>query len=230
MLTISSKVCIARVFDRFNIDYSGFISRVPNWIHQGMGELDLFVALQDAVVEDSVVDYKCIIPPQTKELMAVEYEGWRLDRIEGINTAIPAINAEIYHPYAKYELSNGYIITTFETGDVRIYIKVLPIELDANLKLYFPLIPDNEDVLTALDWYILKRLLERGHLVPNFSLKDNNEFTNPALAWEKYKKIARNSVINIDSDTRSEISKILRTFIVDYNYHKTVEFNPYYTE
>jgi len=230
MLNISSKVCIARVFDRFNIDYSGFISRVPNWIHQGMGKLDIFVALQDQVVEDTVADYKVLIPPQTRELIAVEYEGWRLRRIDSINSADAANNAILYHQYAKYEISNGYIITSFETGDVRLYIKVLPVSFDTNLKLYFPLVPNNEDILEALDWYLLKRVLERGHIVPGYSLKENNEFTNPALAWEKHMRIARNSVINIDSDLRNELSKIIRTFITNDFYHELVEFNPYYTE
>ncbi len=221
---ISSDVCIARVFDRFNIEYSGFIARVPNWIFQAMGELDIYQAYTDYKVLSDITSFKAPIPPQTKEIMAVEYEGLRLRRIDAINN-VEGNQTLLYHPKGTYQISNGYIITSFEEGEVIFYIKAFPVVLNTNLNLYFPSIPNDENVLTALDWYIFKRLLERGHEVYNYSLKENNEFTNPALAWEKWKKIARNSVIHIDSDERAAISSMIRTFIQNYNFRNTEEFN-----
>jgi len=221
---ISSDVCIARVFDRFNIEYSGFIARVPNWIFQAMGELDIYQAFSDYKVSATIESYKVQIPLQTKEIMAVEYDGLRLRRIDAINN-IEGNQTLLYHPVGTYQISNGYIITSFEEGEIIFYIKAFPVVLNTNLNLYFPSIPNNEDVLIALDWYMLKRLLERGHIVYGYSLKENNEFTNPALAWEKWKKIARNSVIHIDSDERSAISNMLKTFIQNYNFRNNQEFN-----
>jgi hypothetical protein len=223
---ISSKVCIARGFDRFNIDYSGFVGRVPSWIFSAMYELDLYLALKNETVTGTVVDYKCAIPPQTKILEGVGYEGFRLYRLGGINEQNSTNMANLMSLNYKYELADGYIITTFETGTVTFYIKSLPVELDSNLKLYFPLVPNDENVLNALDWYILKRLLERNHSIVPYSLKENNEFTNPAIAWEKAKKIARNSIITIDNDERHHMSMMIRSFIQDYDYYNSTGFNP----
>lgn len=228
--TISSKVCIARVFDRFNIDYSGFISRVPNWVYQCMAELDIIYALQDAKEELTVTEYNTRIPYECKELIAVEYESRRLPRIYADNIIqVEPLSGHI-HPFANYEVSNNHIITSFEDGTITIYYKKLPVEFDSNLRLYFPTVPDNEDVLVALDWYLLKRILERGHNVPGYSLRDANPFTNPGLAFKEQKPIARNSMLHISLDEREELSKQLRTFIKDYEYLYNYRFNQYKIE
>ncbi len=223
---ISSKVCVARVFDRFNIDYTSFISRVPNWIFNCLGELDLIQALHDTRLEIEVDSYKCVIPPQLREIVAIEYEGLRLNNIEQVNVT-DETSGLLVHPIANYQYQNGYIVTNFEEGNIVIYGKILPVEWDNNLKLYFPLILENEDLLTAIDWYILKRLIERGHNVPNYSLRDNNEYTNPALAWDKYKRIVRNSVYHVGADERENISRTIRDFITNYNRWQSDKFNPY---
>lgn len=217
--TISSKVCIARVFDRFNINYSGFIPRVASWIIQCMKELDIIQSLQNIRIDDTVVDYKCLLPLQTIELLAVEYEDLQLRDIGAYSPVVSMFNR--MHPTETYELTSGYIITSFEEGDISFYVKTLPIEFDNELKLYFPTIPDNEDVLIALDWYIIKRLIERGHVIKPFDLTVNNEFINPGLAYEKQKRIARNSMAHISHTDREEISVLLKTFILDYGYNRT---------
>ena len=90
-------------------------------------------------------------------------------------------------------------------------------ELDSTLNIYFPLVPENEYVLDAIDWYILKRIIERGHKVPGYSLEARSEFTNPAIAWEQKRKLARNKITVMDEDEREKISRIIRTFLLDYN-------------
>jgi len=225
---ISSKVCIGRVFDRFNIDYQGFIPRVPNWIHSAMNEMKVYTSMVAVTKDLEVIDYKCAIPDETKILDAVMYEGWRLPRIDVINESDADIMEETWHPYAKYQLdNNGYIITTFEAGDIRMFIRRLPVTFDTVTNLWFPDIPENEDLLNALDWFILKRLLERGHKVNNYTLNTNNVSMNPELQWEKHRFIATNSLAAFDSDDREQISEMIRTFL--YNqYASTDEFvNPY---
>ena len=105
------------------------------------------------------------------------------------------------------------------------YYKKLPVELDTTTSLYFPLIPDDQNLIEALEWYILKRLLERGHKVREFSLTANSEYLNPGIAWDKYKLRARNSVLGMDLDERNEISNMIRTFLYDKNYHTSGSFN-----
>jgi hypothetical protein len=213
---ISSKICIARVFDKFNINYSGFINRVPNWIYEAMSKLDIPMSLHKTVITGSVVDFKCPIPPQTKNLKAVVYDNQILPVINdtSINNNIDLFT----HSSEKYELSNGYIVTTFETGEVLFHIESLPVEFDTHNRIYFPLIPNNEELLEALDNYILLRLLQRGHKVYNYSLSDNNPFTNPGIAWIQAIPIVRNNIAKLNGDERYDISMLVRSFIDNYSF------------
>ncbi len=227
--TINSKVIIARVFDRFNIDYSGFIVRVPNWIHSAMRQLDLQLPLNPEIVIGTVSEYKCNIPPHTKRLYGVSYNGLRIPRIGSINENVRDDMPKLVHDINKYELGPGYIITTFETGEVKFYIDSLPVEWDPIANIYFPLVPDNEELLLALDWFIIKSLLERGHSVGAFSLKENNEYLNPGLAWDLQKKKARNSITSFDGEERQQISNMLTTFLSDNTYYSNTAFNSKFT-
>ncbi len=233
---INSKILIGTMFDRFNVDYTGFISRVPNMIHAAMRELNIYSSLLNAISPDEtvVVDYKCAIPDDCKILVGVSYLGYRLPRTDKLNQFIAEEMPKLVHEEHSYQPdNNGYIITTFETseeGELKFYYKTLPLELDTVTNLYFPLIPDNQDLITALEYYILKRLLERGHKIREFSLSTPNEYLNPAIAWERWSKIAKNSVLSLDADDRNEISNMIRTFLYDKNYYTSGSFNYKATE
>lgn len=226
---ISSKIVIGSIFDRFNIDYGGFVSRVPNWIHRAMSSMNLNMELLDDTVDSAVVDYKATIPDECKLLVGVTYLDKRLPRLGYQNQTLATNMPTLIHDQFSYELNkNGYIITTFETaelGELKFYIKKLPSELDATTNIYFPLIPDDNKLIDALEWYILKRLLERGHKVGEFSLAKNNTFLNPAMAWEIARKKAINSIEAMDADERQQVSKIKRDFIQDYDYYDRHSIN-----
>ena len=226
---ISSKIIIGRVFEQYNIDYSGFVSRVPNYIHSAMRALRISRSLLNETVDGEVVDYKCAVPSECKLLRGISYLGYRIPRTDKINQSVDDDMPYLINEEYSYQLDdNGYIITTFEEcddGDLKFYIKKLPIELDSTTNLYFPLIPDNEDLVEALGLYVLMRLLQRGHKVGSFSLAVNNIYLNPAMGWDKAKKIAKNSVMAIDGDERDEISNMIRTFLYDKNYYTSGSFN-----
>lgn len=223
---ISSKVCIGRTIERFNIDYAGLIPRVPNYIYSALREISRFPSAYRTVFDIDMIAYKGELPTDMSELLAVLYEGYRLPRVNYINENVAADIEANCHPTAYYQLDgNGNISTSFETGTISVIYKKLPIEYDTNSRLWFPQIPDVEDLLIALDWYILKRLLERGHDVVGYSLNNNNEYTNPALAWDKYKKVAYSSLNPIDFDTRKQLSDTIRNFIVNKNYYYEEEVN-----
>lgn len=227
---ISSKVCIARIYDEYNIDYSGFIPRVPNWIFACLNDLDAIQSLVDFKEAGEVVNYKCAVPNRMKELIAVEYEGFRLPNIEEINSKYEDNIGTLTHLKEKYERNGNFIITTFEEGDIVFYGKAYPLEFDEDLNIYFPLIENNEDLIKAINNYILKTILQRGHIIPTLSLKENNEFTNPALKFENLKRVVRNSLLHISSDLRFELHKEITTFLTRSNYHDSIEFNPYKNE
>ena len=231
---INSKLLIGTTFEAFNIDYSGFVSRVPNYIHNAMRELDIYVSHNSEIVDVAVADYKVAIPDECKILDGVSYFGKRLDRTDKMNQNVTDNMANLTHSKHSYQPDkNGYLIMTYEEcdlGDTKLYIQTLPIELDTVTNLYFPLIPDNRDLIVALQWYILKSLLERGHKIRNYSLAVNNIYLNPGMAWDKYASIARNSVSALDADDRHTISNMINTFLVNQDYYYNEAINNKYVE
>jgi len=230
---INSKICVGRVLDRYSIDYSGWINRAPNWISDALSEMNMYNSLMDKTVNGEVANYKCPIPDGTVKFEGVSYLGYRLDRNDTINQHDNTKMDELVHDEYSYSLSinddgSGFITTTFEEcdeGELKFYIKKLPVILDANTNLYWAMIPNNVNVMIAIDWYLLKSIMYRGHNIPGMSLTSPNRFNNPALAWEHFSRIAKIRVRALDKDDRHEISKLKRTLLVDYNYHSSGEFN-----
>lgn len=215
---VSSKVVIARTLDDYAIDYTGFISRVPYWIDSALKELGSFYNTVKRQETKTITDYKCELPLNVSTVRAVTYLGYRLKRLDVINYSEDTDMDMLLHPDQGYEISNGeYIITTFSAGEVTIFYKALPVELDTVSGLYFPLIPNNEDLIAGLSNYILAKILTRGHKVREFSISANNEFLNPALYWKNHKQAIRNRLAQFDLDDRENISQMIRTFLVDFN-------------
>ncbi len=234
---VNSQKIIGRIMENYVIDYSDFISRTPNWIFSAMRLLHIVRGYQSRTIEATVSGYKCLLPSETKILLGVSYEGLRLPRLDVINERVSDDMQQLSHSEHKYELSrsgmsngdalgDGYIVTTFEEGDIKFYIKAFPLVKDIESNLWFPLIPDIEEVYDALEQYILWKLLTRGHKLGELSLKSPNEFINPAIAWKIAKKVARNAATKMDTDEREQVSKDIRTFLVDYNFYTQGNFNP----
>lgn len=226
---VNSKKVIGKIFEDRNIDYSGFISRVPSWIFAAMSKMNVPMAYTNETVDGTVTDYKALIPDTTKILLGVSYMGWRLPRLGRINETVTDDMPDLVHDSLKYELdNNGYIIVNFEecdAGELKFYIKKFPLELDTTTNLYFPLIPENEDLNEALTSYILMMLLQRGHKVHELSLDGVTEHKNPAMAWKVNKRIAKNSMNRLDKDGREQLSKMMRSFLQDYNNYTQGNFN-----
>ena len=223
---VNSKIIIARIFDSYNLDYTGFVPRVPAWLYQALRFIRVSDQLNASIVIGTVVDYKCAIPAETYELVAVSYNGFRLPRIDVLNENVSTDMINLTHPMYKYQLdNNGNIITTFATGTIKFYIKSFPSELDTNTGLYFPLIADNEDLFDALEKYVLLKIIQRGHNINGLSLRENNEFTNPGIAWKIAKKRATNSLMSFDNDDREIVSQLIRTLVVDYDNYVNGVFN-----
>ncbi len=221
---ISSKVCIARVFDRFHITYSDWISRAPNWINSAVSTIGAYTQLEQTREELTISDYKAALPTGIDLIEGVSFNGVRLPRIDKINTINDTdLDNQTSTTYSYQLDNNGYIYTTFDDETIVLYYRSLPVELDSTTGLYFPAIQNNEYLLEAIDYYILFRLIQRGHKVEGYSLNGAGEYNNPARLWEKHRRIARSKVQAFDEDELNQISKLMRTFLIDQNkYYKNI--------
>jgi len=78
-----------------------------------------------------------------------------------------------------YTLNPDYIITSFETGLIKLHYNAYYRDSDG-----FPLIPDLEEMIIALSWYIMSLMLLGGykHPVLNYQLAN--------AEWMKYRELA----------------------------------------
>lgn len=228
---VSGKTCIGRLYDRFPIDFNGWEVRAAYWISQGLKRLDIPLIVTPETIPGELVEYKCKIPTKTAYIRAISWNGYRIKRIKKINNDPVEDLPILYDSEYWYDLTtDGYIISNLEEGDIKIYVYKYIEEFDAETNVWYPKVPDDEFVLESLDWYLLSRLLQRGHSIKGYSLSDNNKFTNPSLAFEMSLKAARNSINTMSADEYYTISKINRTLLIDYNNYTQGEYNPNYYE
>lgn len=196
----NSRSIIYKVYDTFNIEGSEWESRAPEWIVNAMLEINSTLAYTEIRQTVQVEQYKFKLPCNLKILGGIEYKGQRLERSQRYTST----TSQESQPIGKYILRNtGWVfLDGLETGEVDVIYKTYPYIFDQDIQRQIPLIPDKEEVETALMWYCMRQLLYRGykHLVITFNSADPD--INPNLAWNKYKKIAKNAINRMDSDMR----------------------------
>lgn len=223
---ISSKVCIARAYDAFGIDYQEWEGRAPFWIGSAMREIKMPQMLFNTTEDATVEEYKCDLPANTQYIRGVSYDGYRIPRISRVNEATYSDMPERYHDAMKYDIDpRGYLFFTFEEADIQIHIAKFLTDDDKETGLCYPMVPDNEEVLKALDYYILLRIVQRGHNVPGYSLRDQNRYTNPAQLWASQIGKARNSLGAPTADQREMMSKLTRSLLINSDWYTDVDFN-----
>lgn len=220
----SSKEVIGRVEHDLTIDFSDWIPRAPLWIADGLAQVNAVGYLEDAHEAVTVSDYRGKLPCNNKVLIAIDYEGYRMSCIAKVASPFYE-RTSLFNSKETYELTGGdFFITSFEEGEVTVLFKRPPIEYWQEHNIYLPRVPDDENMLEALKWWIMLKILQKGTKHPTFNLRDNNMYINPGLAFEYYAKKARNSMGQMTSDQREELSTMLRTFLNNANKHYTINY------
>ena len=215
----SAKEILARIENNFDIDYSDWVTRAPLWIADALDQMQLVSAYEDTYIDlaasDHIVMLPDNIPTDIRRILGIEYNGSLIRRLNNINPIKqPQVNSE-YNSLETYSIKNGYIITSFIESSIRLYYQAPAIEYDGELMVYLPKVPINSVIQGAIEWYIIYCILRRGHKHPQFSLDSKNPLTNPYSMWEVEKKKAKNIASAGDSEDRAEMSRLIRTFIID---------------
>ena len=214
--SISSREVIRRVYDHYDIKTSEWEARAYDWINETLGHIKMYVALEDCHMDIKISSYRAKLPCDIRVLRAVEVDGVKQDLINkgNINKHDSIILDKISDGGDTYELNKrGYIISSKETGTMRIHYKKLPTVFDDELKHEVPLIPDDEKVLFACELYVLYRILVRGYKHPVFNLANNNPELNPAKQWRIWASKASNSIASLNKDQR-DLHKDLWTTLI----------------
>jgi len=221
---ISAKEIIARINHDLTIDHSDWIPSAPLWLADGLAQLNSSAVWEDAWEEVEIAEYKGTLPCNIKVLRALDYNGERMV----INGKIPSPfydRTTLFTSKYTYEIyADRNIVTSLEEGIITVLFKRPAVEYWEEHNVYIPRIPDDPFVIEALKWFLMTRLLQKGTKHPIFNLKENNPYTNPAIAWENFSKKARNSISMLSPDQRIEASKLFRTFITNLNYFDNIQY------
>ena len=220
---ISGKEIIARINDKFNLDYTDWINRTPLLIADALRKLDVPMAYEKVRSSLILDGYVGDLPYDLKYLDAVSYKGQLVNKLEYINnnsTDVPkqGITTDFY----TLDL-NRHITFTVQDAELTLYYRRLPCVFDFESNIYIPSVPDDIYVIEAVEWYIIMSLLIRGHKHPIYDIGSNNPFTNPQVQWETNLKKARNS-IGFTREDRLAINVMKTSFISDFVDYADVNF------
>lgn len=215
----SGKEIIARIDNNFDIDYSDWISRAPLWISDALDQMQMISAYVDKKITLTVENYITYLPDDTpqdiRRILGVEHEGYLIRRLNVINPIKQPQDVSNYNSIETYSIKNGYIVTSFEEGEIIIYYQAMALEFDIQTQMYIPMTPKDSVVQGAIEWYIIYSILRKGHKHPTYSLDSKNPLTNPYMMWIQESKKAKNVVGAMDSAERESFSKLMSTFIVN---------------
>ncbi len=152
---------------------------------------------------------------KTKLYKDIDYDAdGNIVSVRTLETQIPVGRSTEYN-YILHK--NGYIDLPFETAELVIYFEKLPEEQDKQTGMYFPLVPDVENVQEAIIWYILMNILYGGYKHPILSISSPNRYVNPGLQWDYYMPKAQNNASAPDREQREIHSKLWRGVVLDAN-------------
>jgi hypothetical protein len=223
---INSKIIIAKVYDEFAIKSNDWESRSPQWIMDAISHLGIEYSLEEIAKDFEFNNYKVKIPCNTRMLSAVVYDGKPLQRTTADTFLLTNKIASQYVTPTYYIINNGNIELEVESGIITIIYSKPPFEWDDVLNMWFPMIPDNIQVIENILWYVLTRILARGYQHSVYNLTQNNGLTNPDMRWRNTIKSARNACNTMDATKRASMADILSRFLS--NPHADIQelYNP----
>jgi len=226
---INSSIVITSVIERFNITDSDWIPRSNSIINKCLSDLKITKYLEKQSIDLPVTEYKFELPCDLKSVKCVSIDGERIEK----STSLVGINESGILTYELLNNNFGILLTDdsrYKECTITLEYKGFTMELDTDYNLYFPIIPDNQDVIEAMSFYILINILQRGYKHSVYSLESNSPVTNPHYIYygvnnkSGLRKKARLSIGANDVDTERGIVKRVNTFLYSQNEYFTSEF------
>ena len=183
---ISSKSLIAELYSDFNITMDDFVNKAQRHMARALGLMKIDGYYERAFHCATVAEFNAPLPCDQKYLIAVlSNAGGKVTRLP--LTRALALGADFtgiaFHSIHQGAINFNGLRTNFQDGTVMYVYYRMPVDDEGDL-----LIPDNDDVLEALPYYILYRLSLSGYKHPVISM-DKAE-----AKWRELYPRARNSM------------------------------------
>lgn len=223
---ISMQRLVGKVDNDFNISESDWIPRVAAWVIDALSQLKVLPMekkRRELEVSERIALFPCEITAH--ELKVYDKYGNEIPnnindkccdvRYNKSSTGGQEQTIGVTDPTAKdsaaatilgkvvpsvlrhtFYLQGNNIELNFDTDKIIVESYEIATYHDDYYDCEVPYIYDNGTLLEALSWYILFKYLSRGSNHPVYSLKSNNQYTNPFAQWMYYKNKAKTSVLN----------------------------------
>jgi hypothetical protein len=189
----SATPVITKVFRDHRISDGAWIPDAYEWIGEALEAIG-GLPNADGFIDVKIQSHRYFLPSCVLAVNAVRYEGERLpwgtdetlvDRRNNIHQtgeyneevkALPINKTEYYN------VKGGYLRTSFEEGNIRIYYEGIPVDEKG-----LPSIPNTRNVREACSWYIVRQLLLGGYKHVNSDIN----FSAADIFWKKYLGLAQ---------------------------------------
>lgn len=228
---IDARVCIARIYDRFPVKSTAWEDACIRFVYSATRQLAIPSVYPIISATLTTVDNVAALPDGLESIYCVSVNGSRIESIDAGNFKAAADVANVIEHNAQgvsYGLNNNGEIMFVGTAkfideaDKKIYYYASNSDGERSVTdtMY---IPNNEELLEYLDWYILLRIMQKGTKIEGYGFSVN-EYTNPAIQVKIAAKSARNSLSKLDRDAMyrvmvqktSMLNSMDRYFITDY--------------
>lgn len=194
---------VARLDNDFNVKQGDYISRIPQWIHQCLSDLNIYLGLVPKAYVGEVTNYTCELPSDLNRLIGVEHNGARMER-RATGQYKTTVTTDTTFAYistgvgvtvhgSNVEIDESLTHVSIDTNRIRVYDASTINELPISSQYYY-LLPNNK-IETSFEaggvtfhYYILpasynERLNSLCPLIPD------NEAVKDAIAWYLFQSI-----------------------------------------
>lgn len=215
--SVNGKLIIASIYDEFNIISRDWESRSPRWILDALKGLNISLEYGYKTETVKIENYKFKLPCRSELVRGIFVNGKPLNLTRTIGHLLTYDQLELKNIQDKrfYTISEKRITTEIESGEAIVVYASIPLDWDETTNMYIPRVPDIQEVIENVKWYILKIILARGYKHPVYSLTTNNPLNNPHLRWEQTKRPARLAARRMTKEQRMQMAEVLSEFTSD---------------
>lgn len=200
---VSAGVAIAKVFRDLDVDSQHWIYDGIEWIAEAIEFIGCVESYKHVGAALEVLNYCAQLPIDFHVLTSIMYGGSEATLDDFAEVAkLPMNQSEgLVHPGThseiatagvfpnnndiNYQINDGYIYTSFETGVIGMTYYAIPLDTDG-----WPRIPDHVSVREAIFWYIVQKMMLKGFKHPDPEIR----YTFAHQQWLKYCSQARGAL------------------------------------
>lgn len=180
------KYLLLYIKDSFEFNDDDWKTKAVEFIARGLEKIGCTPTYKVVVEEHTFTDYRLELPTDVNYLIEVEDDNCCYIPVVNSTSLLDeckcCINKCPDSVYANYD--NGFLHFSIETATIKLRYYTLPLDDDG-----FPLIPDDADVIEALTWWVMYKMITRGY--------KHHTITNWKEAYQMWKDLypaAQNSL------------------------------------